>query len=155
MPPSRLFHSRAPVCIPLEHFSSPVSSFRERDSGYRRVAIGTGCRPGHHFSNLSAYIAPDISRSLSSRKNRAPTLSRHSIRSPVGCLISHPLDTFFIVRLTISDNARPRGVTGETKESATTARPIRDLLTNVRKPARIDIGSPRSRYTSTINHISR
>lgn len=41
------------VCIPLQHFSSPRSRLAswERDSGYRRVAIGTDCRPERHFSN--------------------------------------------------------------------------------------------------------
>lgn len=155
MPPSRLFHT-APPCASGQHPTFFLAGSRrfERDSGYQRVA--PAAVRGVTFQNLPAYIVtPDISRALSSRKEPAPSLYRtHLIRSPVGCLISHPLDTFFIARLTISDNA---GARGETKESATTARPIRDLLTNVRKPALESISalSPRSRYTSAINHISR
>lgn len=149
--PSRLFHS-APRMHPVGRFSS---SFRGR---FRLSASRDWHRlpSGRHFSNLPAYASSIyLARCLRAKEPlyRAVWFTFPS-SPPVGCLISHPLNTFFIARLTISDNARLRG-RGETKESATTARPIRDRLTNVRKPAWIDIGSPRSRYTSAINHISR
>lgn len=150
--PQRLFHLRPHV------HSGPGISPRslapfERNSGYRRAAIGGRYQRLTFQSRLipAIYLARCLLKNSRARFI-APSDGRRFV-APVGCLISHPLNAFFIARLTISDNARSKSRKNEGKCDGRADK--LDRLTNVRKPARESISAPRSRYTPAINHLYR
>lgn len=150
------FPFRAPVCIE-RLFPRRFG----RHSGYRRVAIGTRhgaslFKPPPAYAD-SIYLARCLrAKELSLSLFLFLALSLYRlILTPVGCLISHPLDTFFIARLTISDNAHGRGSRRNERKCDDRAADKGPLDKCSKTGVRIDIGSPRPRYTSAINHISR
>lgn len=103
-----------PACaFAVQHLSPEPRAFRGRFP-----VIGEPRLAASHFSKPTYTYPRFISRSLSPKELRSLAFIASSDDSsiPSGCLISHPLNTFFIARLTISDNARsPRKERGKVR----------------------------------------